>query len=68
MWKLRRSTEALTLICCVLLGIRNVYLLLLAPIVLLLISVVAGIVSKRIFTPPIDDVVAKSKEAKYVPL
>jgi hypothetical protein len=34
--------------------------------VLFLVSVVAGIVGARIFIPPLDDVEAKSKEARYL--
>jgi endogenous inhibitor of DNA gyrase (YacG/DUF329 family) len=62
----RGTIYALTLLSCAALGLRNVFLLLLAPVVLFLISVVAGIVGARIFIPPLDDVVAKSKEARYL--
>jgi hypothetical protein len=66
MWRLRRTAEALTLGLSVWLALSNIFLLVLAPIVLVFISMVAGVVSKRIFPPPIDEVVDKSKEARYL--
>lgn len=68
MKNLRRTTELVTLLVSVMLGLRNAFLLLLAPVVLFLVSMVGGIISKRLFPPHIEDVVARSKEARYTPL
>jgi hypothetical protein len=64
----RAVTYVLFLLSCLALGLENVYLLFLAPAVFIVIGVVGSIVSKRLFPPPIEDVVARSKEARYTPL
>jgi uncharacterized paraquat-inducible protein A len=64
----RAATYVLFLLSCLALALNNVHLLFLAPVVFIVIGVVGSIVSKRIFQPPLEDVVAKSKEARYTPL
>jgi predicted RNA-binding Zn-ribbon protein involved in translation (DUF1610 family) len=64
----RRISTVLTLLSLLALGTRNLYLLFLAPVVLVIIGAVGSIVIKRIYPPPIEDVLARSKEARYTPL
>jgi hypothetical protein len=64
----RTFCYGLTLLICALLALRNFFLLLLAPVVVFLVGVFGSIVSKRLFPPPIEDVVSRSKEARYTPL
>ena len=64
----RTASYMLTLAICLVLAFRNLYLLLLAPAILFVVGMITSIASKRIFPPPIEDVVARSKAAKYIAL
>jgi hypothetical protein len=66
--KWRAFCYLLTLSICAALGVRSLYFLLLAPAVLFVVSVVASIISKQMFPPPIEAVVDRSNEARYTPL
>jgi hypothetical protein len=65
-WRL--VTKVLILLSRLALALRNIYLLLLAPITFVFIGAIGSIVSKRTFPPPLEDVLTKSKEARYIPL
>jgi hypothetical protein len=64
----RRISTVLILLSLLALGMRNLYLLFLAPIVLVIIGAVGSIVIKRIYPPPIEEFLTRSKEARYTPL
>jgi hypothetical protein len=66
--KWRAISYGLILLICALLALHDLFLLLLAPVVLFLVGVIGSIISKRLFPPHIEDVVARSKEARYTPL
>ena len=64
----RGVSYGLIILICVLIAYHNIFLLFLAPVVLFFVVAFVSIASKRLFPPPIEDVVAKSKEARYMPL
>lgn len=64
----RSVSYGLIIVICVLLARHDIFLLFLAPVVVFFVGAFGSIASKRIFPPPIEDIAARSKEARYIPL
>jgi uncharacterized C2H2 Zn-finger protein len=59
---------AITVFFCALLALRNLLLAVFAPIVFFFVVMFVTIIAKRTFQPPIEDVLGRSKEARYTAL
>lgn len=66
--RLRLACTSVTVLIAVLLGLKNLFLLFFVPLVFYVVAILGHIFVKRMFLPPVEDVMARSKEATYVAL
>ena len=59
---------SLTALLCFFLACKDLRLLLLTPVVFFVVVLTVTVATKRIFRPPLEHVVSRSKEARYIAL
>ena len=66
--RVKLTCFALTALFCFFLGRKSLFLLVLIPVVFFLVVFAVTVGVKRIFQPPLEDAVARSKAARYTAL